>query len=283
MKGLGGNDTYYVDNALDKVVEGIGGGTADWVATSVSYTLATGVQVEKLGTTSSGATTAINLTGNEFAQSITGNAGANRLNGAGAADTMSGLGGNDTYYVDNAGDRIVEGAGQGAADWVATSVSYTLAAGVQVEKLGTTSSGATSALSLAGNEFAQTIIGNAGANTISGKLGSDTLTGGAGADIFAFDTALNALTNVDTITDFSAGIDRIRLENSVFLGLATGVLDDEAFYTGTSATEPDDRIVYDAATGRLFYDPDGSDAGGAMQFATLTASLPLTYADFFVV
>jgi Ca2+-binding RTX toxin-like protein len=42
-----------------------------------------------------------------------GNAAANTINGKGGADTMTGLSGNDIYYIDNAGDKVVEGTGQG--------------------------------------------------------------------------------------------------------------------------------------------------------------------------
>ena len=38
---------------------------------------------------------------------------------------MIGGTGNDTYYVDNAGDVVVEYANEGT-DWVATTISYTL-------------------------------------------------------------------------------------------------------------------------------------------------------------
>ncbi|MER9712380.1 calcium-binding protein, partial [Mesorhizobium sp. M0174] len=73
LVGYGGNDTYYVDNVGDRVFESVGGGT-DRVFATVSHTLSAGSQIELLATNPSG-TSAINLTGNEFAQSIGGNAG----------------------------------------------------------------------------------------------------------------------------------------------------------------------------------------------------------------
>ena len=55
---------------------------------------------------------------------------ANDDSTAGAAPTrMTGVGGDDLYYVDNAGDMVIEGAAEGALDRVFASVSYTLAAG----------------------------------------------------------------------------------------------------------------------------------------------------------
>src|SRR4051812_12743413 len=51
----------------------------------------------------------------------------------------------------------------------------------------------------AGND---TINGNRGDDLIFGGAGNDRLTGGMEDDSFVFHTALDARTNVDTITDF---------------------------------------------------------------------------------
>ncbi|MER8602167.1 calcium-binding protein, partial [Mesorhizobium sp. M1339] len=133
-------------------------------------------------------TTAINLTGNGFAQTIQGNAGANVINGLGGADTMTGYGGNDTYYVDNAGDKVIEAVG-GGSDRVITSVSHALSAGTQIELLAARYPSDTTAMNLSGNEFSQTIQGNAGANIINGGGGADTMTGYGGNDTYYADNA----------------------------------------------------------------------------------------------
>jgi Ca2+-binding RTX toxin-like protein len=279
--GLGGNDVYYVDVAGTQIAEAAGGG-ADIVYASLGYTLGANVEVETLSTNSYGSTQAINLTGNAFGQTLIGNAGANILHGGGGADTLIGLGGNDVYYVDVAGTQVSEAAGAGA-DTVYSSIGYTLAAGCEVETLSTNNYGATAAIGLTGNAFGQALVGNAGANFLDGGAGADTLYGLGGADDFAFTTALGA-TNVDYLADFSATDDTIRLGGAVFTAIgAPGALNANAFHAGAAAHDADDRILYDAATGQVFYDADGNGAGAAVQFATLAGAPALTAADFVVI
>ena len=139
----------------------------------------------------------------------------------------------------------------------------------------------------AGND---TLDGGAGNDTLRGGEGRDQLTGGSGADVFVFDTAVMK-TAADTILDFSvAEGDRIYLSHTIFSGLSLGQLDAGAFVLGTAARDQDDRIIYDQATGRLFYDLDGT--GGPQRdikpvlFATLNedgVKPALTHASFFVV
>ena len=109
MTGLGGNDTYYVDNSGDKVIEAIGGGV-DTIYASASFVLTgetprnpyagasvnrdplPGAEIEFLIFTGSA-----NLegTGNELANNIAGNAGNNRLSGGEGDDLLNGGEGRD--------------------------------------------------------------------------------------------------------------------------------------------------------------------------------------------
>ncbi len=281
LVGFGGDDWYVVDHANDYVVEGAAEGTADRIFASVSYTLAPGSYVEILSTDFHAGTAAIHLSGNELANLIYGNAGNNVLDGRGGSDTLIGFGGDDSYFVDQAGDIVVEGASEGTADRVFAGTSYTLASGSHIEILSTDFHAGTAAIDLRGNEFANVLYGNAGNNVLDGKGGSDALFGFGGADTFAFTTALGA-GNVDTIFDFDAD-DTLALDDAVFAGLGLGALSANAFTTGPAATTAEHRIVYNQATGELFYDADGNGGGAAVLFASLSGNPTLTASDFIVI
>lgn len=280
MYGLGGDDIYLVDNAGDIVFEAAGGGT-DFVRASVSYVLRAGQEIERLSVLDASSVAAINLTGNEFAQTLLGSAGANVLNGGAGADLMIGMGGNDTYIVDDAADLVSEGAG-GGYDHVRAIGGYTLRAGQEIERLSAFDPAATATVSLFGNEFAQTIVGSAGVDIIAGGLGADVLTGLGGGDRFLFNSALGA-DNIDRITDFAVGQDRIALDDAIFTALSPGALSAGAFALGAGATDALDRIIYNPANGALVYDADGAGGAAGQRFATLSAGLALTRADFVVV
>ncbi|PVE23397.1 hypothetical protein DC522_16180 [Microvirga sp. KLBC 81] len=91
LVGTSGNDTFYVDNKGDKVVEASAESARDEVVTSVSYVL--GKNVENL---SSGGSAAVSLTGNSLNNDIDGNAGKNTLKGGTGNDSLDGGAGNDT-------------------------------------------------------------------------------------------------------------------------------------------------------------------------------------------
>src|SRR6185295_17618972 len=108
-EGGPGDDTCFVDDAGDLVLEAAGQGR-DTVYATLSYTLAADASVEVLAPQNNTLTSALNFTGNNLAQLIYGNAGANTLNGGGGADVLIGLGGNDTYFVSDASVLVLEAA-----------------------------------------------------------------------------------------------------------------------------------------------------------------------------
>nr|WP_281417351.1 calcium-binding protein [Gemmobacter fulvus] len=201
MVGGAGNDTYVVDNAADAVTE-ISGGGEDTIRASVSYTLASEVEVLEL--TGVGV---ISGTGNDRANLLVGNAGANVLDGALGADTMMGGIGNDIYLVDNLSDVIVE-ATSGGADTARAITSYVLAENVEnLELTGTF------AINGTGNAIGNSITGNSAANIIDGGAGVDTMSGGAGNDIYTVDT-----TGDRVIEMAEGGFDIVRSSATYTLG-----------------------------------------------------------------
>jgi Ca2+-binding RTX toxin-like protein len=114
--------------------------------------------------------------------------GDDRLSGGSNADTMYGGIGDDTYVVDDAGDVVTEYAGEGF-DKVVTNISYTLAAGTDIEVLKAQTPYETTPLSLTGNEFENTITGNSGNNIINGGAGVDAMAGLRGNDTYVVDNA----------------------------------------------------------------------------------------------
>jgi Ca2+-binding RTX toxin-like protein len=215
MSGGAGNDTYFVDDAGDQVIEGAGQGN-DAVFSTAHFVLSANVETLVL---QGGAD--LQGYGNTLANLLYGNAGSNLLDGRGGADVMSGGAGNDTYFVDDAGDMIVENPNEGT-DAVFATVDHTLAA--NVETLVLQGSGNFSGT---GNALANGIYGNSGNNTLNGGGGGDLLTGNAGNDTFVFNAGQG---NGDTVVDF-AGNGAAAGDALQFVGYGAG-----ATFTNIDAT-----------------------------------------------
>ena len=82
------------------------------------------------------------------------------------------------------------------------------------------------------------------------------------------------------MADFSSAQgDKISLDVNHFTGFGATV-DGNEFQNGTVATGNQATILYDQATGRVFYDADGAGAGAAVLFAQLNPGTGLSAADF---
>ena len=138
--------------------------------------------------------------------------------------------------------------------------------------------------SLMGGAGNDCLFGGDGFDLLDGGANHDTLIGGDGIDHFSFAAALGG-NNVDMVEGYSIADDTILLDDAVFTSIGgPGVLNEGAFTIGTAATTSDHRIIFDDATGALFYDGDGVGELAAVQFATLTSVIgSVTHAEFQII
>lgn len=223
------------------------------------------------------------INGGNGDDAIFGDIGNDTLYGGGGLDTMTGGLGNDRYFIDNAGDVVIESSSAGTDQVNSRLASYSLPTNVENLTL------LSNALNGTGNGLNNMFIGNTSGNLLSGKggsdifeggMGNDVLVGGAGKDIFRFNTA----GSIDKLSDFSVIDDSIQLENNIFKSLTTlGTLPGSQFRVGARALDANDFVIYNNANGALYYDSNGSGTGGAVQIATVGIGLPMTSADIVVI
>jgi serralysin len=309
-QGGAGVDTVTYTSAVAGIVVNLVAGTAG----SIAGNDAAGIGTDQLSAIE-------NVIAGRFNDRISGSGSANQLAGADGNDALDGRAGDDKIYGGNGKDTLVGGLGNDilsggpgvdGASYQSASAGVTVNLAVDTAQAtgGAGIDTLTSIANLVGSAFADTLIGNRSANsltgghgddTLSGNAGSDRLGGGDGADLlsgdagndrliggsgndtFCFNAAIGS-SNVDVIKDFVAAEDAIQLDDAVFAGIGpVGVLAPAAFAIGTEALDADDRIIFNSATGELFYDADGSGEGVAMQFALLPNRAVVDADDFFVV
>ncbi len=147
ISGGDGNDTYYVDNTDDRVIETnsdpVSGGIDSVHSRLASYTL--GDNVENLYIDSPGAA---NGTGNALDNTLFAGAGNNVLDGRDGNDGV-------TVNLSTSAQQNTVGAGLDTLKFFEN---------------------------LTGSAYADHLTGNSGANVLNGGAGNDTLVGGAGDD-----------------------------------------------------------------------------------------------------
>ena len=243
MSGGSGNDTYYVENAGDKVFEfttaGVDDGGRDRVVATFSYSL--GTFVEDLYVSGVGS----NGTGNALDNVIVGDVNTNVLRGLdgndvldegnGGNDKLYGGAGNDTYVLHAKGrvyEDTVTGVDDGGIDTVISSGSYAL--GNFVENLTLVDA----AVSATGNALNNVLRGNGLSNKLDGLTGADTMYGGGGDDYYYVDNAGDVVSEqtVDGVDD--GGTDRVTSTVDFTLGayLETLVLSGTDAISGTGNT-----------------------------------------------
>jgi Ca2+-binding RTX toxin-like protein len=271
-----GDDRVVYDSANGQLwydADGSASGGAQLIATltgapSLAATDITVISPAGPGTTINGTAGDDSLAGGSGNDTLNGLGGNDTLDGRGGADSMTGGAGDDLYFVDDGADTVVELENGGIDEVRSSATSFTLPDWLNNLTLLTgAADGVGNALEniLIGNGSANRLSGGDGSDTLNGGGGGDALTGGAGADAFVFDILQGGGPSIE---DFASGVDKIRLDASVFTALgASGnfAAGDARFWAGSAAHDADDRVIYDS--GRLLYDADGSGAGEA-QFIT---------------
>jgi Ca2+-binding RTX toxin-like protein len=249
MSGGKNDDLYFVDSALDKVIELAGEGT-DTVKSTVSYSFVTAPNVEHLELVGAGN---LNGTGNASNNTILGNGGNNILDGGLGNDTLTGGAGDDTYILNAAGDVVVE-LGSDTGDTVKSSAaSLTAFAGIEnyfftgATAFTFTGDGVDNVVSggagadaidgaggndtLSGNGGTDSLIGGSGEDLLDGGTGNDKMSGGSGNDTYVINAAGDTITGED-IADTE---DQVKSSVTVNLAILASGLIEHAILTGTTA------------------------------------------------
>ena len=176
-----------------------------------------------------------------------GNAQANTITGNSLGNLLYGANGDDALLGAKGNDVLIGGRGDDAID---------------------------------GGEGDDALSGGVGDDALNGGIGADALRGGLGSDRFIFD---KARVGVDRIEDFDAGEDHIVIDASGFGGgLRAGDLAGNRLVQSAtpSATQNFGQFLYDRDDGRLYFDENGTGAGGVTLFAQLDGAPSIGASDF---
>ena len=267
-----------------------------------------------------GGTVGDTLTGDALANQLSGGGGNDTLSGMGGNDALSGGPGSDILKGGLGTDTLDGGLGRDAASYAdkalgielslnGTADSIVLVGGVVEDSLRGIENvlGGLAADRLKGDGLANQLSGNGGNDTLVGMGGDDTLIGaaandvlaggegadrlfgGPGADRFVFDIA-PSISSMDVIMDFSPGTDKLVLDDDIFSALGVtgtpegvGLANALVLQIGPDADDAADRLIYDSATGALYYDSDGSGGESRVQIALLGTAKALQISDFLIV
>src|SRR5262245_28814046 len=281
MFGGAGDDVYFVDSGADGVNENANEGN-DTVFSTDHLRLSDNVEnlVLQGGADLQGY-------GNGLNNVLTGNAGNNILDGDAGADVMLGGAGNDVYFVDNAGDVVIENANEGN-DAVFSTANFQLSENVETLVLQGDAD-----LQGYGNSGANDLHGNSGSNLLDGRGGADTMSGGLGNDVyfvddpgdFVFENANEGIDAVFSTVNYTltANVETLVLQgngnlsgtgnalaNSIFGNSGNNTLDGGAGADVLTGGAGNDTFVFHAgqANGDTVVDfiVNGAAAGDALQF-----------------
>ena len=134
--------------------------------------------------------------------------------------------------------------------------------------------------SLTGRSGDDIIFGFNGDDIIVGGAGNDTLRGGAGDDIYLYLSPDEGGDTIDEVAAIIGPIIRDKPDKILVLaagfggGLSPGELPQDSFVFGSTATNSDQRFIFDTNTDQLFFDVDGSGPATQQLIANIPGALP---------
>ncbi|MEP3892503.1 MAG: calcium-binding protein [Litorimonas sp.] len=223
LEGEGGNDQLFGGQGFDTVLAGAGNDTI-WGGEGNDSVLASAGN-DTIG----GSVGNDTLDGGEGNDTIWGGGGNDNILGSAGNDVVGAGAGNDTLDAGSGDDTVWGGAGDDTIlastgnDEIGGGRGDDVLYGGAGENLVFGGADDDEIYSGAGND---TLYGGAGSDTLDagagddllyGGLGNDALTGGAGSDIFIYGDNFEE----DAITDFTLGVDTLRLNDNLWTGLNT--------------------------------------------------------------
>ncbi|MEG4394959.1 calcium-binding protein [Microcoleus sp. BROC3] len=261
MNGGEGDDRIVFGTTRDRLIGTLGGNDTISYATGVNF---------------SGAQSTPNI--------ITDNLGANFIAGSNGTDLIT----------TGAGDDILFGG--------PTSL---VTPGIDGDDTLDSGGGNDTILGGFGNDY---LLGGDGNDSLGGGPGADTLIGGSGNDSFYYNNFGEGVTvnpngslgnNPDQIGDFESGRDKLILEydsfllppldntlpnrpgSNVLVVLDNGTYNNNVTPIGGNPSQP--FLVYEGASGRLLYDPDGAGNRQGITLAVLNEKPRLTASDIVLI
>lgn len=302
LRGSAGNDTIEGGVGQDEINGGSGTDAISFftAGSAVTANLTSGVGTQ--GNANGDTYVSIeNMFGSDHADLLTGSSDNNVIEGGRGHDTLRGSAGNDRIEGGIGRDEINGGSGSDAAAFATAGAGVALNLTTGVGTAGNANgdtyvsiehvigsdhddfiTGSSGRNILIGGRGEDVLRGSAGNDVLRGGLGDDTLNGGSGADEFRFDTGLGSGSNVDVIENYSIANDFISLDDRVFDAMGS-TLSASEFRIGSSAQDANDYIIYNSATGALFYDADGAGGASQIQFAELRSGLSMTASEFDII
>lgn len=194
------------------------------------------------------------LNGDSGDDDLTSGRGNDILNGGTGADIMRGGAGNDKYFVDDLGDQVIELAGEGS-DQIIASGAFAITLPTNVETLtlvgDTDGTGNSDGNRINGGDGQSTIRGGGGRDIIGGAGGDDLLLGQVGDDVLRGGAGLDDLRGAEGQDVLFGGADDDALDGGIGNDILLGEAGDDTLNGGDGDDDLDGGRGTDILAGGL--------------------------------